>query len=186
MLRMILLLSILFYIHILLLLNSNIIQVSPNMSQTRPTGGDSLCSAPFLYAMTSGICQAEFANILTSSNCQVDSENFFVIRNEEARVSQLISGLTTFGSSIECRNKALPFLCLQLFGLCGSAQILIQPTRNECEEIRDMLCPQEWNTIMQFGIDLPDCARLPPETPTCPALNDSNSTNEIFPGNGIL
>ena len=142
------------------------------------TSTNTECSAPLQYATTSGICLTEFISILTSSNCPLAPEgNITVLRNEEVTVARLINGLAIVGASDECRSKAVPFFCQHLFGLCGVSGVSILPTSSQCEEIRDTICQQEWVKIKVFNIDVPDCAMFPPETLSCPALNDSLSSN---------
>ena len=102
-----------------------------------------------------------------------------MVRNEEATAAQLIDGLVFIGASDECIRRAVPFLCLHLFGLCGRSGISIQPTISQCEEVRDTLCHQQWMFVGTLGIDLPDCAIFPANVSSCPALNDSLSTNEM-------
>ena len=101
-----------------------------------------------------------------------------VVRNEEATATQLINELISIGSSVECRSKAIPFVCQHLFGLCGGLGVFIQPTSNQCKEIREVICQQEWVNIEKHSMDLQDCAMFPSETSSCPALNESHSTNE--------
>ena len=98
---------------------------------------DPVCSASFCYSTIGAICQTELENILTSSNCPSDAENVFVVRNEEMRATQLITELTGIGASFECRKNVVAFACLQLFGLCGGSGVFIQPSSNQCEDIRD-------------------------------------------------
>ena len=139
---------------------------------------ESACLESLQYISASGTCLIEFTNILNSSHCSTDPEDILVTVNEEATTKQLIDGLTTVGASIECKTKAIPFLCLHLFGLCGELGFSIQPTIDQCEEIRDTVCPREWKLIEQLGFPLPDCAMLPRETLFCPAPNVSVSSNE--------
>ena len=133
---------------------------------------DSICLAPFHYSTTSAICQTEFLDILNFSNCSSDQENVFVVRNKEMMATQLIDNLTSIGASFECRRKFIPFLCLQLFGLCGGSGVFIQPSSNQCEDIRTELSQLGCNISDILAMDLLDCAVLPPETPSCPAPND--------------
>ena len=100
-----------------------------------------------------------------------------VVRNEEARATQLINELISIGASVECRRKAIPFVCQHLFGLCGGLGVFIQPTSSQCEEIREVICQQEWGSIEKLSM-VQDCAMFPAETSSCPALNESHSTNE--------
>ena len=98
-------------------------------------------------------------------------------RNEEEFATQLINGLNFIGASAECKEKAIPFLCLHLFGLCVESGVSIQPTAGQCEEIRDITCQEEWGIIEQLDVDLPDCEMFPTDASSCVALNGSNSTN---------
>ena len=132
------------------------------------------------------MCQLELANILTSSNCSPDPDgNIFVGRNEEEFAPQLINGLDFIGASAECKRKAVPFLCLHLFGLCVESGVSIQPTAGQCEEIRDIICQEEWGIIEQLDIDLPDCEMFPTETSSCIERNNNHSTNGTAKGNMI-
>ena len=100
-----------------------------------------------------------------------------MIRNEENTAAQLINGLTSLGASDECLSNAVPFLCLHLFGLCDVSGVTIQPTSSQCEEIRDTTCHQEWMFIDKLDIGLPNCEIFPAESMSCPATNESLSTN---------
>ena len=102
-----------------------------------------------------------------------------MVRNEEATAIQLIDGLKYTGASDECIRRAVPFLCLHLFELCGGSGVSIQPTISQCEEVRDTLCHQQWMFVGTLTIDLPDCAIFPADVSSCPSLNDSLSTNEM-------
>ena len=100
-----------------------------------------------------------------------------MLRNEEDTATQLINGLTSLGASAECLSKAVPFLCLHLFGLCGASGVAIQPTSNQCKEIRDTACHQQWMFVDKLDIGLPDCEIFPAESLSCPARNETLSTN---------
>ena len=102
-----------------------------------------------------------------------------MVKNEEATAAQLIGGLKSIGASDECIRRAVPFLCLHLFGLCGGLGVSIQPTISQCEEVRDTLCQEEWMFVETLGIDLPDCGMFPANVSSCPALNDSLPTNAM-------
>ena len=107
-----------------------------------------------------------------------DPEGYIlVIQNEENKAPQQINGLTSLGASAECLRKAGPFLCLHIFGLCGVPGATIQPTSRQCEEIRDTTCRQEWMFIDKLDIGLPDCEIFPAESLSCPAVDESHSTN---------
>ena len=144
---------------------------------------DSACSSPLQYPAAGGVCSTEFADLLISADCAFDRKGtVLVVKNEEAMVMQLVNGLTTLQSSNECKSKAIPLICLHLFGLCGESGVPIRPTRSECEEVRDETCQREWNIVKALDFDLPDCAILPDEASFCSALNDSGSTNGTVMG----
>ena len=103
-----------------------------------------------------------------------------VVRNEEDTATQLINELISIGASVECRRKVIPFVCQHLFGLCGGLGVFIQPNSSQCEEIREVICQQEWRIIEKFSMDLQDCTIFPAETSSCPALNESPSRNKTL------
>ena len=100
-----------------------------------------------------------------------------MLRNEEDTATQMINGLISLGASDECLIKAVTFMCLHLFGLCGVSGIAIQPTSSQCKEIRDTTCHQQWMFLDKLDIDLPDCEIFPAESFSCPAMNETLSTN---------
>ena len=100
-----------------------------------------------------------------------------MLRNEEDTATKLINGLTSLGASAECLSKAVPFLCLHLFGLCGVSGVEIQSTSSQCKEIRDTICHQQWMFLDKLDIGLPDCEIFPAESLSCPAMNETLSTN---------
>ena len=151
-------------------------------TNTSSSSGDSTCSSPLQYPAASGVCSTEFADLMISANCTLDPEGtLLVTRSEEATMMQLINGLSIIGASEECRCKAVPLLCLHLFGLCGESGVPIRPTRSEREEVRDETCQREWN-IVETLIDLPDCDGLPHIASFCPAIYDSDSTSGTVKG----
>ena len=161
-------------------INIFINQISFNTSgrSNASAGNSDVCSAPLRYATASGICLTELANILVSSKCLPDPEGYLlVMQNEEDTATQLINGLTTLGASAECISKAIPFLCQHLFGLCDGSGVSIWPTSSQCEEIRDTSCRQQWTIVEKHNIGLPDCGIFPAEPLSCPALNESHSTD---------
>ena len=142
---------------------------------------NSVCLAPFRYSTIGVICQTELENILNSSNCPSDAENVFLVRNEEVKVTQLIAELTGIGASLECKRKVVKFIYLQLFGLCGGSGVFIQPSSNQCEDIRDTLNKKECSNISSIlEQDFLDCAILPLKTLSCPTQYNGNPINRTI------
>ena len=141
-----------------------------------------MCQAPLQYNTTTDICLLEFSHIFASSDCPFDpKESVLVIRNDEFKATQIVNQLNSIGANAECRGKAVPFLCLHLFGLCVESGVSIQPTAGQCEEIRDITCQEEWGIIAS---DLPDCVTFPSaSTSSCTTINNIYTTNGTITGN---
>ena len=77
-----------------------------------------------------------------------------MIRNYEARAILLINALTTIGASDVCRRKAIPFICLYLFELCGGSGVAISPTSSQYKEIRDRLASRSGCILKYLGLNL--------------------------------
>ena len=71
--------------------------------------------------------------------------------------------------SPDCEVSLVPFLCLQLFGLCDSNRKVFLPTSEECGVLRDEVCPQEWQRASLAGdqFALPPCEELPDMSTSC-------------------
>ena len=140
-----------------------------------------MCRAPLHYTTTSGVCLMELSGILTFSNCLSNSEgNVLVEKNNETTATNILNKLNSIRASAECRRKAVPFLCLHLFGLCVESGVSIQPTAGQCEEIRDITCQDEWVIIAS---DLPDCVTFPSESAlSCIPLNNSYTSDVTIAG----
>ncbi len=54
----------------------------------------------------------------------------------------------------------------------------IQPTVGQCEELRDSLCRNEWESALSFGIALPNCNQFPVNQATC--AQPDNMTVDIL------
>ena len=66
-------------------------------------------------------------------------------------------------TSSDCRNKFLSFLCAHLVRPCNDTDpnaIAIQPTAQECKEIRDEVCSAEWKLLelSPFRNFIPNCS----------------------------
>ena len=130
------------------------------------------------------VCKNSLVEILSSINCDTADlgGNILVQQNDESTASQILLRLDNFlNPSPECRELVVPFLCLYQFGLCDMSGIFIQPTIGQCEKIRDVVCRNEWTTVLRFGIDLPDCGIFPTESPSCPVLNESVTNGKTCP-----
>jgi hypothetical protein len=68
-----------------------------------------------------------------------------------------------FSPSSQCREAISPFLCLYTFTLCDSRNNLHTILREDCLELRNDICAEEWIRVAGFlgnGI-LPVCEDLP-------------------------
>ena len=93
-----------------------------------------------------------------------------MLRDEEDTASQLLPLLNLLRPSAACTEAVVPFLCVFLFGLCDSSGVSIQPTSVQCEQIRDVLCPDQWRQAA-LVVDLPDCSIFPAEQASCPVAS---------------
>lgn len=73
-----------------------------------------------------------------------------------------------------CRNSTetlKTFLCQVAYQPCDSVANVIQPARSMCEDLRDEVCPSEWEFLKNtaFRDLLPECSALPPTAlmPNC-------------------
>ena len=79
-------------------------------------------------------------------------------------------------TSSECRNRFLSFLCAHFIRPCDDDDpnaMAIQPTAQECKEIRDDVCFAEWKLL-----ELSPYANL---IPNCSEFNGSDDTTDIRP-----
>ncbi len=134
------------------------------------------CSSPYVYHHN-GVCFSQLKDVLDSYNCQLTQENATLIaRNSEPMAKFLLNSLNMLTPSDDCRASILPFYCLYLFGLCDDAGEMIQPTRDQCEEIQFTTCSREWSLAEQFGFSLPVCGSLPSgQNISCPSKSTIES-----------
>ena len=117
-------------------------------------------------AYTGELCKAELASLQecfsgTASPLTIPSS--LDQQEGETNISRLAVGLGFLSPSPECERRIRPFLCLHVFGLCGSDTAHHTTTRQMCTELRDDLCVTEWSTAVGFlgaGV-LPVCENLP-------------------------
>ena len=136
------------------------------------SGSSSECF-PYPTTLSGGECRAHLTNTLLSLNCD-PGETPLVLRDEEDTASQLLPLLNFLRPSAACTEAVVPFLCVFLFGLCDSSGVSIQPTSVQCEQIRDLLCPDQWRKAA-LVVDLPDCSSFPVEIDSCVVGSASGS-----------
>ena len=143
--------------------------VTPN--QTNSSSSSHTCSGG--VALYSGeLCKAELMSLQecfsgTASPLTIPSS--LDQQQGETNISRLAVGLRLLSPSPECEMSIRPFLCLHVFGLCGSDTAHHTTTRQMCTELRDDLCVTEWSTAVGFlGVGvLPVCENLPDVTYDC-------------------
>ncbi len=130
------------------------------------------CSSPTSYH-NNGVCFLPLLETYRAYNCDIsDSKILQTARNSEPMAKFLLNSFSMLTPSDDCRASILPFYCLYLFGLCGDAGEMIQPTRGQCEEIQFTTCSREWSLAEQFRFSLPVCGSLPShQNITCPSNN---------------
>jgi hypothetical protein len=81
----------------------------------------------------------------------------------------LVNGLSFLNPSPQCREAIMPFLCLYTFTLCDSSNNLHTILREDCLELRDDICAEEWIQAVRFLGDgvLPICEDLVHVTEEC-------------------
>ena len=82
----------------------------------------------------------------------------------EQTATLLELGLDQLQASDECRQAALPFVCLHLFGLCDGNGTLHSPSAMDCLLISTELCGAEWAAGQSLGLPLPECSTLPEQS----------------------
>ena len=87
----------------------------------------------------------------------------------ENKVQQILAAVPLLNPSPECAEKIKPFLCLHLFGLCDSSGSLHTVGREDCLELRDVVCSREWEkTVQTLGAEVvPICEELTNITDDC-------------------
>ena len=145
------------------------------------TSTNTECLAAVPYPTDDGVCQTVLEDVLLSLNCDSGGSPL-VLRDQETNARLLIPALNQ-SPSLECREAAIPLLCLHLFGLCDSSGVSLQPTSGQCRRVRDELCIEEWQSALSAGADLPDCDNLPEEQASCSGGgNASGSIGEFVGG----
>ena len=112
------------------------------------------------------VCYKHLTEALLKQNCNLPKSGKLMVPNAED-IQQVLSGMELLSPSAECKNEVIPFLCLSLHGLCSEFGFPIQPTYQQCVEIRDQTCRKVWAEASSFNIELPDCAALPLSLQSC-------------------
>ena len=74
----------------------------------------------------------------------------------------LVNGLQFFFASQECIEAAEPFICLTLFPLCDSDNIMRTVSRDDCVSLRDICGSAFRQAELLLGpSSLPNCEKLP-------------------------
>ena len=84
----------------------------------------------------------------------------------ESQAALALLGLNAIGASPECKERAIPFLCVYYFGLCDSGGVEYQSSIEECTSVSTGICQAEWITANQF---------LPGRLPACESLLESSN-----------
>ena len=87
----------------------------------------------------------------------------------ERDAMDLVNGLSILNPSPQCREAIMPFLCLFFFSLCDSSNHLHTILREDCLELRDDICAEEWSLAVGFlgaGV-LPVCEELSDDADEC-------------------
>ena len=81
----------------------------------------------------------------------------------------LVIGLSLLDPSPQCSKAVIPFLCLSIFPLCDSSSNLRTVIREDCLELRNGICAEEWSQAVEFLGDgiLPVCEDLPDVMEEC-------------------
>ena len=86
------------------------------------------------------------------------------IENQAALIIE--RGLNAIGASPECKERAIPFLCVYYFGLCDSSGVEYQSSIEECTSVSTGICEAEWITANLF---------LPGQLPLCESLQEGST-----------
>ena len=87
----------------------------------------------------------------------------------ESDAMNLVNGLSLLSPSPQCREAIMPFLCLSIFTLCDSSNHLHTILREDCLELRDNICAEEWRqavTLLGARV-LPVCENLSDSADEC-------------------
>ena len=108
------------------------------------------------------VCEVELENLQT---CYSGSSSPLAIpstvnqQESEADMLRITLGLQFLRPSPECERRIIPFFCRHKFGMCDSNGDYHGTLRDECKELRDRVCVDEWLQAKAFlpAGSLPEC-----------------------------
>ena len=129
------------------------------------------------------VCQQLLVGVFLSHNCSPPTfQQTLVFGAKATEVQFILKGVELLRPSTQCKEEVLPFLCVHLLSICSDSGEPLQPSRSQCENIRDNVCSREWQEALTFKIDLPTCSSLPESSSYCDhpseRFNDSNGTGK--------
>ena len=129
-----------------------------------------------MVAYSGEVCREVFSSLQTCFSGEMSTTtpalNIPSLVDQEAGerdAMNLVNGLSFLNPSPQCREAIIPFLCLYIFTLCDSSNNLHTTSREDCLELRDNICAEEWSQAVGFlgpGV-LPLCDDLPDITDEC-------------------
>ena len=128
-----------------------------------------------MAAYSGEVCREVFSSLQTCFSGEMSPPpalNIPSLVDQEAGerdAMNLVNGLSFLNPSPQCREAIIPFLCLYIFTLCDSSNNLHTTLREDCLELRDNICAEEWSQAVGFlgpGV-LPLCEDLPDITDEC-------------------
>lgn len=149
-----------------------IIAIQMQMNTAMPNTSADACSQVQLYTGT--FCRDVLPSLqtcfsgVTSPPAALNIPSLVDQEAGEAIAARLLGGLASLGPSQECREPIIPFICLSIFGLCDVNNRFHSILMDDCLELRDNLCPNEWiGATRVFPGLLPICENLPDITDDC-------------------
>ena len=98
----------------------------------------------------------------------------------ENTVMSFVNGLRFLSPSQQCSEAIMPFLCLSIFSLCDSNNTLHTILRQDCLDIRDNFCIQEWAFAVSLNAEaLPVCEDLLDLTVDCIGRFNNNNSLKV-------
>ena len=130
-----------------------------------------------MVAYSGEVCREVFSSLQTCFSGEMSTTtpalNIPSLVDQEAGerdAMNLVNGLSFLNPSPQCREAIIiPFLCLYIFTLCDSSNNLHTTSRDDCLELRDNICAEEWSQAVGLlgpGV-LPLCEDLPDITDEC-------------------
>ena len=135
--------------------------------------GNSACLQVETY--TGEACRETFTSLqmcfsgATTSPVPLNLPSLIDQEARERDASLLVNGLSLLSPSPQCRRALTPFLCLFIFTLCDTDGRQHTIVRDNCLELRDNICNEEWSRAAAFlpPGSLPVCEDLPDITDEC-------------------